>query len=80
TNRNAHYQYYDPRLRTRQQAQQSLYEYQYSSTSPNRKSPGPIYGSPRRQPSYQPPSFLQELPSSSADSISDLGEPISVFD
>ncbi|CAF3330528.1 unnamed protein product [Rotaria socialis] len=80
TNRNAHYQYYDPRLRTRQQAQQSLYEYQYSSTSPNRKSPGSIYGSPRRQPSYQPPSFLQELPSSSADSISDLGEPISVFD
>ncbi|CAF2050728.1 unnamed protein product [Rotaria magnacalcarata] len=80
TNRNAHYQYYDPRLRARQQAQQSLYEYQYSSTSPNRKSPASIYGSPRRQPSYQPPSFLQELPSSSADSISDLGEPISIFD
>ncbi|CAF3470743.1 unnamed protein product [Rotaria sp. Silwood1] len=78
-NRNAHYQYYDPRLRTRQQAQQSLYEIQYSSTSPNR-SPASLYGSPRHQHSYQPPSFLQDLPSSSANTISDLGEPISIFD
>ncbi len=74
-NRNTHYQYYDPRLRTRQQAQQTLYEYQYSGQSPNR-SPPALYGSAH----YQPSSFIQELPPSSANSISDLGEPISVFD
>ena len=75
TNRNAHYQYYDPRLRTQQQAQQTLYEYQFSGLSPTR-SQHSLYGSAR----YQPPSFLPELPSSSADSIADLGEPISIFD
>lgn len=80
-NRNAHYQYYDPRLRTRQHTQQAFLEYQYSSTSPNRRSPASsLYGSPHRQSSYRPPSFLQELPPSSAASISDLGEPISIFD
>ncbi|CAF3906802.1 unnamed protein product [Rotaria sp. Silwood2] len=78
-NRNAHYQYYDPRLRTRQQAQQNLYEMQYSSTSPNR-SPATLYGSPRNRYSYQPPSFLQDIPSSSINTIADLGEPISIFD
>lgn len=75
TNRNAHYQYYDPRLRAQQQAQQTLYEYQFSGLSPTR-SQHSLYGSAR----YQPPSFLQELSSSSADSIADLGEPISIFD
>jgi hypothetical protein len=78
TNRNTHYQYYDPRLRTQQQLQQTLYEYQYANTSPNRSSIS-LYGSPRHQHHYQPPSFLQESPSSTI-SISDLGEPISVFD
>lgn len=76
-NRNAHYQYYDPRLRTQQQAQQSLYEYQYSSLSPSRSRSRPsLYGSGH----YQPPSFLEELSPSSANSVSDLGEPISIFD
>jgi hypothetical protein len=79
TNQNAHYQYYDPRLRARQQAQQALYEYQYSSRSPNR-SPPSLYGSANSQHYYQPPTFLPELPPSSARSISDLGEPISIFD
>jgi len=79
SNRNTHYQYYDPRLRTQQQAQQTLYEYQYSYGSPGR-SPSFTYGSsynPRHH--YQPPSFPQDLPPSSANSISDLGEPISIF-
>lgn len=79
TNRNAHYQYYDPRIRTQQQTQQTLYEYQYSNTSPNRSSHS-LYGSSHDQHHYQPPSFLQELPPSSANSIADLGEPISIFD
>lgn len=78
TNRNTHYQYYDPRLRTQQQTQQALLEYQYSNTSPTRRSSP--YGSPYNQHHYQPPSFLQELPPTTAESISDLGEPISVFD
>jgi hypothetical protein len=86
-NRNTHFQYYDPRLRNQQQAQQALYEYQYSNTSPNR-SPPTLYGSSHNQHYYQPPSFLQdlppsfleELPTSSSDPIADLGEPISVFD
>ncbi|CAF0862886.1 unnamed protein product [Rotaria sordida] len=79
-NRNAHYQYYDPRLRARQQTQQNLYEIQYSNRSPNR-SPPSLYGSPRNQYSYQLPPFLQDLPSSlSANTIADLGEPISIFD
>lgn len=75
TNRNAHYQYYNPRLRTQQQIQRNLLEYQYSNASPNRSLPA-LYGSAH----YQPPSFLDELPPASANSISDLGEPISVFD
>ncbi len=80
-NPNAHYQYYDPRIRTQQQAQQTLYEYQYANTSPNR-SPHSLYGSGRQQQRYYQPSssFIQELPASSVNSISDLGEPISVFD
>lgn len=78
SNRNTHYQYYDPRLRTQQQVQQTLYEYQYGS--PNR-SPLSLYSSSHSQHShYQPPTFSQELPSSSANSIADLGEPISIFD
>ena len=75
SNRNAHYQYYDPRIRNQQQVQQALYHYQYSSRSPNRNLPA-LYGPGH----YQPPSFLEELPPSSAKSVSDLGEPISVFD
>ena len=75
TNRNTHYQYYDPRLRTQQHAQQTLLEYQFSGLSPTRSRPL-LYGSDH----YQPPSFLQELPPSTADSVSDLGEPISLFD
>jgi hypothetical protein len=75
TNRNAHYQYYNPRLRAQQQTQKTLYEYQYSNTSSNRSLPA-LYGSAH----YQPPSFLNELPPSSANSIADLGEPISIFD
>lgn len=77
-NRNAHYQYYDPRLRSRQQTQQNLLQLQYSLTSPTRGS-GNVYGSSNNQNSYQPPSFLQEL-SSSSNVVADLGEPISVFD
>ena len=79
TNRSTHYQYYDPRLRNQQQAQKALYEYQYSNTSPNR-SPPTVYGSSHNQHYYQPPSFLQELPSTSVDSIDDLGGPLSIFD
>jgi hypothetical protein len=75
TNRNAHYQYYNPRLRAQQQTQKNLYEYQYSGTNSNRNLPA-LYGSGH----YQPPSFPGELAPSSAKSISDLGEPISIFD
>lgn len=75
TNRNAHYQYYDPRLRAQQQTQQTLLEYQISGLSPPR-SQHSLFGST----GYQPPSFRQELPLSSANSIADLGEPISLFD
>ena len=80
TNRNNHYHYYDPRLRSQQQLQQSLYEYQYSPTSPHR-TPAALYASPRRQ--YQYPSsnaLLEELSSISTNAIADLGEPISIFD
>ena len=73
TNRNAHYQYYDSRLRSRQQ---TLYEYQLSNRSPNRST----YVSTSHQYSYQPPSFLQESSSTPANVIADLGEPISIFD
>jgi hypothetical protein len=78
-NQNAHYQYYDPRLRTQQQTQQALYEYQYSNRSPNRSLLS-SYGSAHSRQYYQPPLILPELPPSSAVSISDLGEPLSIFD
>jgi hypothetical protein len=75
SNRNAHYQYYDPRLRAQQQAQQALYEYQHSNISPTRNPPS-LYGPAQSQL----PALLHELSPSATDSVSDLGEPISVFD
>ena len=80
TNRNNHYQYYDPRVRSQQQLQQSLYEYQYSPTSPQR-TPAALYASPRRQYHYPSSnSLLEDLSSISTNAIADLGEPISIFD
>ncbi|CAF4636747.1 unnamed protein product, partial [Rotaria sp. Silwood2] len=56
SSRNAHYQYYDRRLRSRQ----TLY---------SNATPVPTYSTPRAQHQYQP-----------STTISDLVEPISVFD
>ena len=79
-NRNAHYQFYDPRLRSQHQLQQNLFEYQYSSTNPQRSLPS-LYGSPRHQYHYpSSSSLINELSTISTNTISDLGEPISVFD